>query len=167
MGFFTLVGNEIEISIGKHSVDVKERSFGSLPSLIIYTLSFARLSFLPKQEEQPSATKLKQTASNCLFIAYRSKKIKSYKCSNFLFCQTLSALNFCRKEKIFLSLPTLYEKSHCGCGVIGSRARLRIWCREACRFESYHPHKFTLEGFSSEKSSFLFNFSVCRRFPDT
>ena len=30
-----------------------------------------------------------------------------------------------------------------GCGVIGSRARLRIWCREACRFESYHPHTFS------------------------
>lgn len=26
------------------------------------------------------------------------------------------------------------------CGVIGSRARLRIWCRETCRFESYQAH---------------------------
>ena len=30
---------------------------------------------------------------------------------------------------------------HCGCGVIGSRARLRIWCRETWGFESLHPHK--------------------------
>lgn len=29
----------------------------------------------------------------------------------------------------------------CGCGVIGSRARLRIWCREAWGFESLHPHQ--------------------------
>lgn len=28
----------------------------------------------------------------------------------------------------------------CACGVIGSHARLRIWCREACRFESYQAH---------------------------
>ena len=27
------------------------------------------------------------------------------------------------------------------CGVIGSRARLRIWCRETCRFESYQAHE--------------------------
>ena len=31
--------------------------------------------------------------------------------------------------------------SVCACGVIGSRARLRIWCRETCRFESYQAHK--------------------------
>ena len=28
-----------------------------------------------------------------------------------------------------------------GCGVIGSHARLRIWCREAWGFESLHPHQ--------------------------
>ena len=28
----------------------------------------------------------------------------------------------------------------CGYGEIGRRARLRIWCRKACRFESYYPH---------------------------
>jgi hypothetical protein len=28
-----------------------------------------------------------------------------------------------------------------GYGEIGRRARLRIWCRKACRFESYYPHK--------------------------
>ena len=28
----------------------------------------------------------------------------------------------------------------CGYGVIGSRARLRIWCWKTCRFESYYPH---------------------------
>ena len=32
----------------------------------------------------------------------------------------------------------------CACGEIGRRARLRIWCREACRFESYHPHTHTV-----------------------
>ena len=32
------------------------------------------------------------------------------------------------------------SKIECGCGVIGSRARLRIWCREAWGFESLHPH---------------------------
>ncbi len=26
------------------------------------------------------------------------------------------------------------------CGEIGRRARLRIWCCETCRFESYHAH---------------------------
>jgi hypothetical protein len=31
-----------------------------------------------------------------------------------------------------------------GCGVIGSRARLRIWCREAWGFESLQPHKKAL-----------------------
>ena len=35
-----------------------------------------------------------------------------------------------------------YQKQCRACGVIGSRARLRIWCRETCRFESYHAHKF-------------------------
>ena len=28
-----------------------------------------------------------------------------------------------------------------GCGEIGRRARLRIWCRKACGFESLHPHQ--------------------------
>ena len=28
-----------------------------------------------------------------------------------------------------------------GYGEIGRHARLRIWCRKACRFESYYPHK--------------------------
>ena len=32
----------------------------------------------------------------------------------------------------------LQEKS--ACGEIGRRARLRIWCRETCRFESYQAH---------------------------
>ena len=29
----------------------------------------------------------------------------------------------------------------CGCGGIGRHARLRIWCRKACGFESLHPHR--------------------------
>ncbi len=44
----------------------------------------------------------------------------------------------------------------CGCGVIGSHARLRIWCREAWGFESLHPHRFLnfiLEIFFCENSS--------------
>ena len=42
-----------------------------------------------------------------------------------------------------LSLSPVDKKPgiFCGCGVIGSRARLRIWCREAWGFESLHPHK--------------------------
>ena len=28
-----------------------------------------------------------------------------------------------------------------GYGEIGRHARLRIWCRKACRFESYYPHE--------------------------
>ena len=36
---------------------------------------------------------------------------------------------------------------YCGCGVIGSHARLRIWCCEAWGFESLHPHN-VFEGFS-------------------
>jgi trigger factor len=30
--------------------------------------------------------------------------------------------------------------NECGCGEIGRRTRLRIWRREACRFDPYHPH---------------------------
>ena len=30
--------------------------------------------------------------------------------------------------------------NECACGVIGSHARLRIWCFTACRFESYQAH---------------------------
>jgi hypothetical protein len=29
-----------------------------------------------------------------------------------------------------------------GYGGIGRRARLRIWCRKACGFESLYPHQF-------------------------
>ncbi len=35
----------------------------------------------------------------------------------------------------------LHLQSFCGCGVIGSRTRLRIWRREAWGFESLHPHQ--------------------------
>ena len=31
----------------------------------------------------------------------------------------------------------------CACGEIGIRARLRIWCRKTCRFESYQAHSFS------------------------
>ena len=29
----------------------------------------------------------------------------------------------------------------CACGGIGRHARLRIWCSDACRFESYQAYK--------------------------
>ena len=41
------------------------------------------------------------------------------------------------------------------CGEIGRRARLRIWCRETCRFESYQAHHFISSGYS-DGVSFLF-----------
>ncbi len=34
-----------------------------------------------------------------------------------------------------------YLCTACGCGVTGSRARLRIWCRKTYGFESLHPHE--------------------------
>ena len=33
------------------------------------------------------------------------------------------------------------QKGTCGCGVIGSRARLRIWWRKPWGFESLQPHE--------------------------
>ena len=39
-----------------------------------------------------------------------------------------------------LPLHSLTQK-HCARGVIGSRARLRIWCREAWGFESLRAHR--------------------------
>lgn len=38
---------------------------------------------------------------------------------------------------LVLSLRPYLE---CGCGEIGRHARLRIWCRKVCGFESLHPH---------------------------
>ena len=48
----------------------------------------------------------------------------------------------------------------CACGEIGRRARLRIWCSDTCRFESYQAHDWTKEEFSKEFSSFLFSSST-------
>lgn len=42
-----------------------------------------------------------------------------------------------KKEKKAVTL----QPGLCGCGVIGSRARLRILCLRAWGFESLHPHK--------------------------
>ena len=39
------------------------------------------------------------------------------------------------------AIASLLNLVTCGCGVIGSRARLRIWCRKAWGFESLHPHQ--------------------------
>lgn len=49
----------------------------------------------------------------------------------------------CLKEKKFLYLhsPKKRTEFSSGCAVIGSHARLRIWCREAWGFESLHPHQ--------------------------
>ena len=55
---------------------------------------------------------------------------------------------FFLKNYLFSKDKNLYICTHkkkgvlfiCGCGVIGSHARLRIWCREAWGFESLHPH---------------------------
>ena len=33
----------------------------------------------------------------------------------------------------------------CACGGIGRHARLRIWCREACKFESYQAYTHVWE----------------------
>lgn len=46
--------------------------------------------------------------------------------------------------KVFIFALTKKENrcSFSGCDVIGSHARLRIWCREAWGFESLHPHIF-------------------------
>ena len=52
-------------------------------------------------------------------------------------------LKFFGTKKIFLIFAPAYQKQCRACGVIGSRARLRIWCRETCRFESYHAHNIT------------------------
>ena len=48
----------------------------------------------------------------------------------------------CLKRKKCLYLHLLKKRTVfiSGCGVIGSHARLRIWCREAWGFESLHPH---------------------------
>ena len=41
----------------------------------------------------------------------------------------------------------------CACGEIGRRARLRIWCRETCRFESYQAHPRASKQFSMVAST--------------
>ena len=45
-----------------------------------------------------------------------------------------------KKKRTFASQMRNKASSR-ACGVIGSRARLRIWCRETCRFESYQAHE--------------------------
>ena len=52
----------------------------------------------------------------------------------------------CELQKIATFAP-----HQSGCGVIGSHARLRIWCREAWGFESLHPH-FNRADFSARFS---------------
>ena len=58
------------------------------------------------------------------------------------------AVNLAARQYDFIPLTTAkfcifaarQETQTGGCGVIGSRARLRIWCRKAWGFESLHPH---------------------------
>ena len=53
-------------------------------------------------------------------------------------------LCYCRNEKMYYLcgvIPQWGLIAVCGCGVIGSHVRLRIWCREAWGFESLQPHK--------------------------
>lgn len=42
--------------------------------------------------------------------------------------------------KKFCNFARSKNRLNCGCGVIGSRARLRIWFRKKYGFESLHPH---------------------------
>lgn len=51
-------------------------------------------------------------------------------------------------EDMTIFAPTIAR----GYGEIGRHARLRIWCRKACRFESYYPHQ---KSFSVEKLFFV------------
>ena len=46
------------------------------------------------------------------------------------------------------------------CGEIGRRARLRIWCRETCRFESYQAHVHRREMFERMFLFFLFWYGI-------
>ena len=76
--------------------------------------------------------------------------------------------NVVRKKLIFytidiaginnsLTFAVLKESGH---GVIGSRARLRIWCREAWGFESLQPHKTPLRHVL--EGVFLFSYLLVR-----
>ena len=66
--------------------------------------------------------------------------MENRKGGDYFFQKNLEPLGFMlyicthKKEETFLFTS--------GCGVIGSHARLRIWCREAWGFESLHPHKY-------------------------
>ena len=48
--------------------------------------------------------------------------------------------NFKRFEKS-CTFARSKKSMRSGCGVIGSRARLRIWFRKEYGFESLHPHR--------------------------
>src|SRR5439155_19444134 len=53
-----------------------------------------------------------------------------------------------RRYRLYLQsqIANLQSKTNSQGGGIGRRARLRIWCREACRFESCPWHLFFREG---------------------
>ena len=69
-------------------------------------------------------------------------------CVDFLFQEKSQ---FFPNSLIFASLSDFGSSDpiihSCGCGEIGRRTRLRIWRREACRFDPCHPHKTPEMGF--------------------
>ena len=63
------------------------------------------------------------------------EKAKKIKKTSKLFWREWKSLYICTHQN---ERKEVLQKR--GCGVIGSHARLRIWCCEAWGFESLHPH---------------------------
>ncbi len=75
---------------------------------------------------------------------YPTQEDQSQEGINFFHVAKLYPSFFIRKFhiRLYICIPFgSYLILNSGCGVIGSRARLRIWCREAWGFESLHPDK--------------------------
>ena len=49
---------------------------------------------------------------------------------------------------VYSNKRLIFAPAFRACGEIGRRARLRIWCSDTCRFESYQAHNETKEEFS-------------------
>ena len=58
--------------------------------------------------------------------------------SGFLFVSSESLRTFAPSKRLIVCHEAARMRA---CGGIGRHARLRIWCREACRFESYQAYK--------------------------
>ena len=67
------------------------------------------------------------------------EKAKKIKKTSKLFWREWKSLYICTHQNKRIGVL-----KQCGCGVIGSHARLRIWCREAWGFESLHPHYYKI-----------------------